>query len=130
MRKVPVKVLSNCKRLHLLILAFLLMVAVGCGPSPWDEPPLHDAAKSGDLEEVIELLDQGISVHSKNSEGATPLHWAAFKGHVDVARELLKRGANVNALTKKGSTPLRLATTHKQTDMIKFLKSRGGREQI
>ena len=38
----------------------------GCGPSPWDEPPLHDAAKSGDLDEVIELLDQGISVHSKN----------------------------------------------------------------
>lgn len=120
----------QCLKLKAVIIVFLIMSALtGCGPSPWDEPPLHEAAKRGNLEDVVELLDQGVSVHSKNSEGATPLHWAAFKGHVDVAKELLKRGANVNAVTQKGSTPLRLATTHKQTDMIKFLKSRGGREQ-
>lgn len=110
--------------LVLLVLTFSL---TACGPSPWDEPPLHEAAKQGELEELKTLLDSGISVHSKNSEGATPLHWAAFKGHVAVAKELLKRGANINATTKKGSTPLRLATTHKQQEMIAFLKSRGGR---
>lgn len=126
MKKVQIQISLTRKILQLLILLVTLTI-VACGPSPWDEPPLHDAAKSGDLEDVIELLDQGISVHSKNSEGATPLHWAAFKGHVEVARELLERGANINALTTKGSTPLRLATTHKQSDMIKFLKSRGGR---
>ena len=109
--------------------AFLMMglsTLLACGPSPWDEPPLHDAAKNGDIEEVRELLDAGIDVNSLNSEGATPLHWAAFKGHVEVAKLLVKRGAKVNALTKKGSTPLRLATTHKQQDMIRYLKSRGG----
>ncbi|MBE1301752.1 MAG: hypothetical protein GJ680_17830 [Alteromonadaceae bacterium] len=73
------------------------------------------------------LINQGVSVHSKNSEGATPLHWAAFKGHVDVAKVLLRKEANVNAVTKKGSTTLRLATTHKQQEMVRFLKSRGGR---
>ena len=111
-------------RLPLLLLTLSFLLA--CGPSPWDEPPLHDAAKRGDLEQVRELLDAGIDVNSLNSEGATPLHWAAFKGHVDVAKLLVKRGAKVNALTKKGSTPLRLATTHKQHDMIHYLKSRGG----
>ena len=126
MKKVQIQISLVRKIVQLLILLVTLTI-VACGPSPWDEPPLHDAAKSGDLEDVVTLLEQGISVHSKNSEGATPLHWAAFKGHVDVAKELLKRGANVNALTKKGSTPLRLATTHKQTAMITFLKSRGGR---
>ena len=104
----------------------LLCFTVACGPSPWDEPVLHEAAKNGNLSEVRELLDAGIDVNSINGEGATPLHWAAFKGHIDVARLLLKRGAKVNALTKKGSTPLRLATTHKQDDMIRLLKSRGG----
>ena len=122
MQKVSFKKIS----FSLVTILFILCTS-GCGPSPWDEPPLHEAAKSGDLEDVRELLAQGVSVHSTNSEGATPLHWAAFKGHVDVARELLKQGANVNATTKKGSTPLRLATTHKKTDMMAFLKARGGR---
>lgn len=116
------------KKISFSVLSILIIIGMsGCGPSPWDEPPLHEAAKSGDLEDVRELIKQGVSVHSTNSEGATPLHWAAFKGHVDVARELLKRGANINATTKKGSTPLRLATTHKKTEMIAFLTARGGR---
>ena len=107
-----------------LLLAFLL---AACGPQPWDEPPLHDAAKRGDLDEVKALIKSGVDPDSRNREGATPLHWAAFKGHVDVARYLLSRGASVNAVSKKGSTPLRLATTHKQEAMIRFLKSRGGK---
>lgn len=113
----------------LFSLLLILVCLSACGPKPWDEPPLHAAAQSGDLEEVKALVASGVSVHSVNSQGATPLHWAAFKGHVAVARYLLSQGADVNALTNKGSTPLRLATTHKQTDMIKYLKSRGGRAQ-
>ena len=103
-----------------------LIFILSCGPSRWDEPPLHEAAKNGDIEDVRELLEAGADVNGLNSEGATPLHWAAFKGHVDVAKLLIKRGAKVNAVTKKGSTPLRLATTHKREEMIKLLKSRGG----
>lgn len=115
------------RSLRWLISLFVVIQLSACGPSPWDEPPLHEAAKNGDIEDVRELLDAGIDVNSLNSEGATPLHWAAFKGHVDVAKLLVKRGAKVNALTEKGSTPLRLATTHKQQAMIRYLKSRGGR---
>lgn len=107
-----------------LLLALLL---TACGPGYYDEPPLHDAAKRGDVAKVKALIKEGASVHAVNSEGATPLHWAAFKGHVGVAKVLLAKGADVNALTKKGSSPMRLATTHKQTKMIRYLKSRGGR---
>lgn len=108
------------------ILLFFVCLTTACGPSPWDEPPLHEAAKNGDLEEVRELLKAGVDVNSLNSEGATPLHWAAFKGHVDVAKALIENGARVNAETKKGSTPLRLATTHKKERMINYLRSKGG----
>lgn len=113
---------------YLFIILIALLSVSGCGPKPWDEPPLHAAAQSGDLDKVKQLVASGISVHEVNSQGATPLHWAAFKGHVDVAKFLLSKGAKINALTNKGSTPLRLATTHKQTEMIKLLKARGGRE--
>jgi len=112
----------------LKICMFLSIISISaCGPKPWDEPPLHDAAKTGDLKQVKALLKQGIDVNSKNKQGATPLHWAAFKGHVDVAKELINNGAKVNVLTNKDSTPLRLAITHKQTKMIKYLKSQGAR---
>jgi len=110
-----------------MLLVTTVLFLLACGPKPWDEPPLHDAAKAGDLKQVKTLLKQGVDVNSKNKQGATPLHWAAFKGHVDVAKELIKNGAKVNVLTNKDSTPLRLATTHKQTKMIKYLKSKGAR---
>jgi len=113
--------------INFVLLILSLNILFGCGPKPWDEPPLHDAAKVGDLKKVKALLKQGIDANSQNKQGATPLHWAAFKGHVDVAKELIKNGAKVNVLTNKDSTPLRLATTHKQVEMIKFLKSKGAR---
>ncbi|WP_111980098.1 ankyrin repeat domain-containing protein [Algibacillus agarilyticus] len=111
--------------ISLILFSFIL---TACGPKPWDEPPLHDAALRGNVNTVQTLLAEGTKVDSKNKQGATPLHWAAFKGHVEVAKILLKKGADINAETTKGSTPLRLATTHKHTDMIRYLKSQGARE--
>lgn len=110
----------------LLFLTLGLLIA--CGSGLGDEPPLHDAAVRGDNKKVIELLNSGIPVDSRNSEGATPLHWAAFKGHEEVAKTLLDYGADFNALTKKGSTPLRLASTHKRDRLIALLKDLGANE--
>lgn len=114
-------------RLMVFFSLIIPLFLVGCGPKPWDEPPIHDAAIRGDLDKVKSLVESGVDVNLKNNEGATPLHWAAFKGKLGVAKYLISRGANVNALTKKGSTPLRLATTHKQTKLINFLKLKGGK---
>ncbi|WP_086930456.1 ankyrin repeat domain-containing protein [Agarilytica rhodophyticola] len=109
---------------RLIIFCFFI---VACDAGLVGEPPLHQAAYRGDVDEMKKLIKSGVSVDSLNSEGATPLHWAAFKGHLPAAKLLLRHGANVNAATKKGSTPLRLATTHKKQEVIKFLKSRGGK---
>lgn len=99
----------------------------GCWDDPYAEPPLHEAAIRGNLDEVKSILKSGVGINSKSNTGATALHWAAFKGHYDLALYLIQNGADVNALTDKGSTPLRLATTHKQTKVIKLLKQYGGR---
>ena len=112
-----------------LLVLWLVGVAIACDSHLASEPPLHRAAYKGDVETIKELIQQGESVHSLNSEGATPLHWAAFKGKPEAAKLLLRYGADVNARTKKGSTPLRLAVTHKNDEVARLIKARGGVEE-
>ena len=71
---------------------------------------IHHAVKSGNLNQVKELLNQGVHVNSRNAHGWTPLHKAVLSGNLSVVQELLKRGAHVNPRTRNGTTPLYLAT--------------------
>ena len=115
------------KSVHRLLATGLILFGLACHNPLYDEPPLHDAAKRGNLKKVKQLLKEGVPVNSRNREGATPLHWAAFKGHAEVAKLLLKKGASVNALTKKGSSPLRLANDYDQKEVVKVLKRYGAK---
>jgi hypothetical protein len=62
-----------------------------------------EAAKQGDLETTLEIIDRGgatpndveilaADARSAASQGRTPLYWACFGGHVELVRELLLRG--------------------------------------
>ena len=72
--------------------------------------PIHNAVKSGNLNQVKALLNQGVHVNSRDEHGATPLHWAAWMGRLNIIQELLKRGAHVNPRTRSGMTPLHIAS--------------------
>jgi len=71
---------------------------------------IHEAAFTGNLKRVKELLNQGVPVNSRDEYGRTPLHRAAYKGRLNVVQELLKRGARVNPRSVIGATPLHWAT--------------------
>ena len=71
--------------------------------------PIHHAVKSGNLNQVKELLNQGVHVNSRNAHGWTPLHKAVLSGNLNIVQELLRRGAHVNPRTRSGMTPLYLA---------------------
>lgn len=58
------------------------------------------AARSGNLDKVLEYLKGSIDINTCNANGLNALHLAAKEGHVPVVSELLRRGANVNAATK------------------------------
>ncbi|KAL7580710.1 hypothetical protein ACA910_000995 [Epithemia clementina (nom. ined.)] len=80
-----------------------------------NEPPTHnglsvwEAAKKGDLETVLALIDRGDATpntveilsggggfskdgNNEDQAGRSPLYWACFGGHVELVRELLARG--------------------------------------
>ena len=80
---------------------------VGEDPS---EAPLHDAVRTGDLGELILLLESGADVHSRDAQERTALLIAAREGQMDAARLLLAAGAEADARGEAMSiTPLMAA---------------------
>ena len=57
--------------------------------------PLHEAAKRGQVDFLVDCLQQRIPINGTDSSGSTALYWAAYGGHDDCLMELLKRGTKV-----------------------------------
>lgn len=74
---------------------------------------LRDAASSGDLNLVEELLKQGADSNDLGeNNGESALNLAIFKKHPRIATALIKSGANVNFISKGGNSPLFLVASH------------------
>jgi ankyrin repeat protein len=64
------------------------------------------AARSGNEEHLIALLQSGFPVDGTDREGFTALHKACARDHYGCAKVLIAHGANVNAASRTGWTPL------------------------
>jgi len=58
--------------------------------------PLHLAARSGQLDAAVTLVQRGASVAAKTKNSLTPLHMATQGDHVDVVDLLLDTGADID----------------------------------
>ncbi|GFS40820.1 ankyrin-3, partial [Trichonephila inaurata madagascariensis] len=88
------------------------------------------AARSGNVEKIIEHLKGNIDINTSNANGLNALHLASKEGNVNVVTELLKRGANVNAATKKGNTALHIASLAGQEEVVKVLVQLGANVNV
>ena len=70
------------------------------------DTPLHKAARQGDAEAIVVLIDAGANPNAKDDSGDTPLHRAAKGGHAKAIAALLAAGADPNAKDIGGFTPL------------------------
>ena len=64
------------------------------------QTPLHIAARLGNVDNVVLLLQHGASPNAVTKDQYTPLHIAAKEGHEEVASVLLEHDANLNLTTK------------------------------
>ena len=78
------------------------------------------AASSGELQQVVEWLQQSGHVDALAENGRGLLHAAAAGGHLCVAKELLQRGASVDLRSPKGLTALRMAAMGERA-MVRLL---------
>jgi len=116
--------------LALFVVGLLAYAVYSIDPEPRDSrgrTPLYLAAEAGDLQKVVQLLDDGATVDGCDDCKWTPLMRAAQNGFVDVVQVLLNSGADVNVVDKGGYTPLMVAAGDNRAGMIDLLVRHGAR---
>ncbi len=91
------------------------------GENVGGQNPLLEAARSGAVPQVRDLLDTGVPIGVTDRDRRTALHLAAAGGHMEAARLLLDRGADINAKDRMGGTPLHHAVTGGYTQALGHL---------
>lgn len=88
---------------------------------------LVESVTLGDSAIVHALLDTGVDVDSRRTDGATALHLAAFDGNEDMVGELLARGADLDLRDSVyDGTPAGWADAGGHEDLAKRLAARPG----
>lgn len=93
-------------------------------------PPIIQAAKNGDIEEVKRLLrEHPEDVNQMNVLGLTALHFAVAEGHIATVDLLLNHGAAVNpgndGESSKYMTPLMKTVSGNHVALVQMLLDRG-----
>ena len=113
------------KQLLITIAAVLL---VRCG-NPEADRGLLDAASDGNIELIMQALNDGANVNAIRDTGETektPLHMAAFQGNNDIAELLIAKGANLEAMDRPNEgTPLFDAAQYGRKEVTELLIAKG-----
>ena len=109
-----------------LLLAAAAMTLAAC------TPPLHQAARDGNVEQIKQLLDEGTDPNASNTDGIPPefytfpLHLAVTNGHEAAAALLVERGADVNRKNFPWqNTPLHIAAFRGNANIVQLLLKNG-----
>lgn len=95
-----------------------------------EEMEFYNSARTGRLDKLYMLLDEGINVDMQNKQGRTPLMAATYKRNHGVVRELLAEGADIEIVDAKGKTVLMLAVLAQDDYMIKKLLTLGADKTV
>lgn len=94
---------------------------------PKGRTPLHYAALENQVDQVRQLLDEGIDPDAQDRDGFTALHLAAQQHSVAAGQALLTAGATVDLKNAFGNTALFVAVGSSlgRGDFIAMLRASG-----
>lgn len=87
--------------------------------------PLHSCAKSGQVDMIRKLLDDGADINARARDCTTPVMMAARGGHLEVLDLLKERGADFGAKDLVGRSALFHACDNRQSLVIPGLLELG-----
>ncbi|XP_031620325.1 protein phosphatase 1 regulatory subunit 12A isoform X6 [Contarinia nasturtii] len=64
------------------------------------------ACLSGDKEDIVRLIENGVDIDTANVDGLTALHQACIDDNLEMVEFLVQHGADVNKQDNEGWTPL------------------------
>jgi hypothetical protein len=83
------------------------------------------SVRNNDINEIINLIDNGIDVNIKNNDGFTGLMLACINGHFDIVKLIVDKGADFSIANKDGNTGFHLACEYGHIEIIKVLIKQG-----
>jgi ankyrin repeat protein len=100
----------------------LLIVVILLGTTKTQGQEIIDAAKTGNLVKVKELVEKGASLEDSDDYRRTPLLLTCREsGSFEIAKILIENGANINARDIFGDTPITLAAWRGFEDIVNYL---------
>ncbi|TIA07821.1 hypothetical protein D6C80_09570 [Aureobasidium pullulans] len=87
---------------------------------------LHAASRSGHMELVQMLLDNGADLSKRDHIGETAFFAASIRGNTEIALRLVSHGADINATDKQGRTAIRVAV-ERGFDIVQYLHAAGAK---
>lgn len=85
------------------------------------EKRLLEAVGTNNTEQVLHLLQNGVSPNASDSQQRFALHIATTRNYKDIVKMLLDHGANPNQLDSIGNTPLHLASCTRHLEIVTLL---------
>ena len=107
----------------------ILFISLPASASDLDQD-LRDAIDNGQLEKVVQLLDQGADINSPDAYGFTPLIWAVSGSNIEIFKYILKKGADVNFVNKDGGSALYYAVTNQKIAQLELLLKKGASPNV
>jgi ankyrin repeat protein len=86
---------------------------------------LFYAARNGHLNNISQILDEGVDVNSLDADGRSSLSLAAEHGWSDVVHALTSRNADPNLQDNYGGSPLSWASRYGHSTIVEHLLDRG-----
>jgi ankyrin repeat protein len=95
----------------------------------------NELVKTGNILDILDFIDLGANVNSRDVNSQTPLHHAVLMGRIDIVAILIESGADINSLDFYGDSPLHLAVfknplSKGHIDIIKLLIEKGADVKI